>query len=362
MDLKARYQTQLAQPGFRADPVQALAVEKLSALSELLSHPPLTPGLISRLLRDRGDAMPIRGLYMWGDVGRGKTWLMDMFFDCLPLREKMRTHFHRFMYLIHEQLRSLENEADPLLIVARRLSKRTRVICFDEFFVSDITDAMLLGTLLEALFQRGVTLVATSNAAPDDLYRDGLQRARFLPAIEQIKKHTQVFHLASDTDYRLRLLEQAEIYHSPLDTVSRQNMTRYFESLAGEHATAGEALVIANRPINTVRCADGVVWFDFLDICDGPRSQVDYIEIAREHHTVLVSAVPQFTPLIEDQARRFIALVDEFYDRNVKLILSSAVPAQDLYQGKRLAFEFQRTLSRLIEMQSHAYLARPHLP
>ncbi|GAB1262228.1 cell division protein ZapE [Aurantivibrio plasticivorans] len=362
-----RYHEDLARPGFQRDPVQAMVVEHLQDLYDrLLQAPPPVTGFRRWLgnWSGRNVSSPVQGLYLWGGVGRGKTYLMDTFYDSLPFEDKMRAHFHRFMRRVHQELKSLAGEQDPLKQVAERLSRETRIICFDEFFVSDITDAMLLATLLQELFARGVALVATSNIAPEGLYKDGLQRVRFLPAIDLLQQHTKVVHVDSATDYRLRALEQAELYHAPLDEDADQSLMRSFVSLVPEHADIAEhtSLDVEGRPIVARQEAEDVVWFDFLAICDGPRSQNDYIEIAREYHAVVVSGVPQFSAKIDDQARRFINLVDEFYDRNVKLVLSAAVPLADLYQGGRLAFEFERTVSRLLEMQSHEYLARPHRP
>ena len=329
-----------------------------------------------RLLRARGEdgprgwwfrfqdrrALPVRGLYIWCDTGRGKTWLVDLFHEGLPFAAKLRRHFHRFMAAVHRELADLQGESDPLATVADRIAAGAQVICFDEFFVSDIADAMLLGTLFGHLFDRGVTLVATSNIPPDDLYQGGLQRDRFLPAIDLIKRHTQVVHIAGGTDFRLRALERAELYHAPLDAGAGAALSRCFEDLAPPACRLSGPLQVNDREIATVRRADGVAWFEFRELCDGPRSQSDYIEIARTHHSVIVANVPRLDETRDSAARRFIALVDEFYDRNVKLIVSAAVDIQALYAGHRLAFEFRRTRSRLEEMQSVAYLARPHLP
>jgi cell division protein ZapE len=305
---------------------------------------------------------PERGLYLWGGVGRGKTWLMDLFFQSLPFKNKQRSHFHRFMQSIHDDLGRLKDEPDPLEIVAERIARRTRVLCFDELFVSDIADAMLLGTLFDGLFRRGVTLVATSNVPPRDLYKDGLQRARFLPAIRQLEEHTEALLVDGGTDHRLRVLEEAATWFdaNAADTDSR--MQALFEAIAGDAGQADQTVVIEHRKLHARRIAGDVIWFDFRQICDGPRGQADYIELARCYHTVFVSDVPVLDGEHENQARRFIALVDEFYDRSVKLIISARAPLPDVYRGSRLRFEFERTSSRLIEMQSQAYLARPHKP
>lgn len=324
---------------------------------------PKKPGIFRGLFGgDNGPFwVPVGGLYFWGGVGRGKTYLMDVFYDALPFAEKKRTHFHRFMRHVHQELKTVDGQKDPLLLVADRFAEQTRVLCFDEFFVSDITDAMILGGLMEALFARGVTLVATSNIVPDGLYKDGLQRSRFLPAIDLIKQHTVTVNVDGGVDYRLRVLERAELYHCPLDYEADISLRRSFDSLAPEIGQADLEIEIEGRGIPVRWVADDVAWFDFLALCDGPRSQNDYIELAREYHAILISNVPLFDDS-DDQARRFINLVDEFYDRNVKLVLSAAVPLNELYQGGRLGFEFERTQSRLLEMQSHDYLAREHKP
>ena len=357
------YEEALAGGELTRDPEQQQVVARLDDLQRRLlraGDAPAPGGWWSRLRRRK--PAPVRGLYIWGDTGRGKTWLVDLFHEALPLEHKMRRHFHRFMASVHTELASLRGEADPLQTVADRVAARARLICFDEFFVSDIADAMLLGTLFEYLFERGVTLVATSNIPPDQLYRDGLQRARFLPAIALIERHTEVIHMRGATDYRLRALERAEIYHSPLDDGAEAALTRCFEAIAPPACRRGAPLEVNDRPIPTVRRADGVAWFEFSDLCEGPRSQADYIEIARSHHSVVLANVPQLDETLDNPARRFIALVDEFYDRNVKLIVSAAVGVQALYAGTRLQFEFRRTRSRLEEMQSVDYLGAPHLP
>ncbi|KUJ83246.1 MULTISPECIES: cell division protein ZapE [Microbulbifer] len=360
-----RYQRDLQRPDFVADPSQEAAVAELEDLYQRLLRSGSDAGVWGRLRTLwRGAPEPERGLYFWGGVGRGKTYLMDAFYESLPFEEKHRTHFHRFMREVHKELKGLAGEKNPLEQVADRIAGRARVLCFDEFFVSDITDAMILANLLDALFRRGVTLVATSNIVPDGLYRDGLQRARFVPAIELLKQHTKVVNVDGGVDYRLRALEKAELYHSPLDEAADLSLARSFNALIVEGAEVHEdvALEIEGRTITAVREADDVAWFEFAELCDGPRSQNDYIELAREYHSVLLANVPQFDGRMESQARRFINLVDEFYDRCVKLVISAEVPAEQLYQARHLSFEFQRTVSRLLEMQSRDYLARPHRP
>ncbi|TKB55948.1 cell division protein ZapE [Ferrimonas aestuarii] len=363
-----RYRQDLTRDDFHHDSAQEQAVKRLQELFvALIERNEWQPGLLDKaamLLGKQPQKPHVEGLYFWGGVGRGKTYLVDTFFELLPLKRKLRTHFHRFMHRVHAELNDLKGETNPLLKVADRLAEEAEVICFDEFFVSDITDAMILGGLMEALFERGVVLVATSNIEPHNLYRNGLQRARFLPAIELIEANCRVVNVDSGIDYRLRTLEQAEIFHSPLDDQADQNLNRYFAQLAPEEGSCGGSIEIEGREIAVRRCADGVLLVDFLALCDGPRSQRDYIELARCYHTVLLSGVKSMGAQLtgDDIARRFLALVDEFYERGVKLIISSEVPLLELYQNGGLEFEFKRCLSRLQEMQSHDYLARPHLP
>lgn len=303
----------------------------------------------------------VRGMYVWGGVGRGKTFLMDLFFESLAIEEKRRVHFHRMMHEVHDRLKTLSFVENPLDKVAASIAQQTRVLCFDEFFVSDIGDAMILGGLLEGLFKRGVTLVTTSNSRPDELYKDGLQRQRFLPAIKLLNEYTDVVEMDGSTDYRLRILQKAGTYLSPDDDTAAERLNYFFDESASTSIEADADLEINGRDIRARRCAKGITWFRFADICDGPRSQADYIEIARWYPSVIISGVPRFDATCDDQARRFISLVDEFYDRRVKLILSVDVDVHELYAGKRLSFEFERTISRLIEMQSTEYLALPHL-
>lgn len=306
--------------------------------------------------------LPEKGIYFWGGVGRGKTYLMDTFYQSLPFTRKSRMHFHRFMHRVHAELRLFDGQENPLLCVADKLAQEAKVICFDEFFVSDITDAMLLGTLLTALFERGVCLVATSNVEPSQLYKNGLQRARFLPAIDAIERYCHIYHLESDMDYRLRALTQAPIYHFPLTMNAARQLELYFAQLVPHADSSPSHILINQREIQVVREDQGVVHFDFSILCEGMRSQLDYIEIACTYHTVLLSNVKQMSAENDDAARRFIAMVDEFYERHVKLIISAEVALSDLYQMGQLSFEFERTRSRLQEMQSHAYLALAHLP
>ncbi|HBD11293.1 MAG TPA: cell division protein ZapE [Porticoccaceae bacterium] len=359
-----RYQHDLKQTGFVADDAQAAAVGKLQLLYERLLAPQTgRVNLFQRLLKNQRPPA-VDGLYMWGGVGRGKTYLMDNFYESLPFEQKMRVHFHRFMKRVHRELRAVGGEKNPLDKIATLLADETRVICFDEFFVSDITDAMLLGTLMERLINHGVVLVATSNIEPDRLYENGLQRQRFVPAIDLIKRHCEVFNLDGGTDYRLRALTQASLYHWPLGDTAEQEMNDAFYRLvpAAEEVRKAVLIEVEGRDIPCRYVGEDVIWFDFEALCAGPRSQNDYIELAREFHAVLLSGVPPLGAHRDDEARRFINMVDEFYDRNVKVAISAEVSLENLYEGGRLEFEFQRTQSRLREMQSHEYLSRPHRP
>lgn len=365
MKLLDRYHALGTELGLSNDPAQLRALGVLERVGLELAaapRPRRLPGLLGRLLPQTAAPVPVRGAYLWGGVGRGKTFMMDLLFESLPFDDKVRYHFHRLMNRVHGRLRTLRDEQDPLATVAGELAGEARIICFDEFYVADIADAMLLARLLEALFERGVTLVATSNSAPQDLYRGGLQRQRFLPAIALIEQHTEVVHVDGLADYRLRVLEAAELWHAPLDPVAEQNLEQYFRNMAPGRGTEGESLDVLGRSISTRRCAEGIAWFDFDALCAGPRSQEDYIEIARCFQTVLVSGIPRLDENRENEARRFIALVDEFYDRRVKLIASAAESIGRIYAGSRLGREFERTRSRLLEMQSVEYLAAEHLP
>ncbi|MCR8923711.1 cell division protein ZapE [Dasania sp. GY-MA-18] len=367
---RERYQADLTRDDFSYDAAQEQAVELLQQLYERLLEVETAAkpkGLKAKLLASLGKQAAVetvKGLYFWGGVGRGKTYLMDAFYDALPFERKMRVHFHRFMRRVHADLKALQGAKNPLQQVARGIADEARVICFDEFFVSDITDAMILGGLFELLFDYGVCLVATSNIIPDGLYKDGLQRSRFLPAIAMLNKHTQVVNIDSGVDYRLRTLEQAELYHYPLDAGADISLQRSFDQLNPDvrHVRSDYDLEINGRKIQVRKVSDDVAWFDFDALCDGPRSQNDYIELAREFHAVLISGVPQLGGGKDDQARRFINLIDEFYDRHVKLVIAAQVPLAQLYAGGRLDFEFERTQSRLLEMQSHDYLALEHRP
>jgi cell division protein ZapE len=432
MNLHDLYARQLSERGFKPDPVQASVVDRLDDLRQrLIAAREADDSIVRRwfsALGSKSASEPVRGIYLWGGVGRGKTWMMDLFYQSLPFPERRRRHFHRFMHDVHAELKALHEREAPLDVVAEHIAQDTRVLCFDEFFVSDIADAMILGGLFVALFKRGVTLVATSNVAPRNLYKDGLQRQRFLPTIDLLEQHLDVIAVDGNTDYRLRRLTQAGTYLPSNAPDTLQRLQELFDELAdhdgdngaaldahrGADASAGEptaaqdraggsgkptgrspgqrppsdlpsssartvnqsgrpwpiqravdparSIEIEGRRIPVIRERGGVVWFDFMALCSGPRSQEDYIEIARDYQSVIVSDVPVLDSLHEDEARRFIALVDEMYDRNVNLIVSAAAPPVELYRGDRVAFQFERTASRLIEMQSEEYLAREHRP
>lgn len=361
----ARYQAHIEQGTIQYDPVQEMAVKRLDELYiQLLDFDQALSSLGGRLRRVIGrKPQAPRGLYFWGGVGRGKTFIMDTFYDALSIDSKLRVHFHRFMQSVHQRLTELKGQKNPLDIIAKEMAEQYRVLCLDEFFVSDIGDAMILGNLLEGLTREGVTLVTTSNIIPDGLYPNGLQRDRFLPAIRLLNQHTEVINVDNGVDYRLRTLEQAVLYYHPADEAAERRLLERFESLAPdleELEVAGQ-LEVLGRKIPFKRECEDVIWFDFAGICGGPRSQNDYIEIAKCYHAVMISGVPQFVGTNDDEAKRFINLVDEFYDRRVKLLVSAAAPITELYVEGRRAFEFERTESRLLEMQSHDYLAAAHL-
>lgn len=358
-----KYQQDLTRDDFQFDAAQQHAVKQLQRLyDDFCQQEPAKQSFWQKLTGKQIQPQPLQGLYFWGGVGRGKTYLVDTFYECLPTNRKMRIHFHRFMHKVHEELTALAGQANPLELVADSFKQQTDIICFDEFFVSDITDAMILGTLMQALFSRGITLVATSNIEPDGLYKNGLQRARFLPAIALIKQYTEVVNVDSGIDYRLRTLTQAEIYHYPLDSAADQNLLNYFNALSMEPRQQQAIVEIAHRPLKTCWEAEGIVWFEFSELCESARSQYDYMELSKIYHTVLLSRVAPMGQSNDDVARRFIALVDEFYERKVKLIISASLPMEQLYSQGILAFEFKRCLSRLQEMQSHDYLSLAHLP
>lgn len=364
------YQYDLEHKDFTPDSAQQYAVEKLDTLYhailalEPISDPAPKTGFFGKLFK-RETQVPVqvmpKGLYFWGGVGRGKTYLMDLFYESLPYPRKQRFHFHHFMQKVHHELKSLQSVSDPLQVVADRFKAQADIVCFDEFFVSDITDAMILGTLFEALFERGIVLVATSNIIPANLYKNGLQRARFLPAIALLEQNCEVINIDSGVDYRMRTLSQAQIYHYPLDQAANENLHNYYHQLTSDKACPQERLEINLREISVIAHCSGVLHANFNQLCKSARSANDYIELARRFHTVLLADVPIITPDLDDAARRFIAMVDEFYERKVSLIMSAATSLDEIYQGERLNFEFERCRSRLVEMQSQEYLSLAHL-
>ena len=347
------------EAGFDHDPAQLALAQRLTGLQQALVDSERTQGSWRRFIRRRPE--PVAGLYLWGGVGRGKTYLMDLFHDSLSINAKRRFHFHRFMQRVHGDLRRFAGRADPLKLVADGFRSEARVLCFDEFYVSDIGDAMILGELLGCLFDRGVTLVATSNVAPDKLYENGLQRRRFLPAIALIERRTEVIHVDGETDYRLRVLRRGDIYRTDGD---RDGLEASFRALCHAEVVEDADIHVNDRPIRARYSSEEAVWFDFAALCEGPRSQNDYIELARLFSTVVVDGVPVFGAGndSENAARRFISLIDEFYDRNVKVLFSAAAPVGSLYRGSLLGAEFERTRSRIVEMQGDAYLGRMHRP
>ncbi|MDP2770277.1 MAG: cell division protein ZapE [Giesbergeria sp.] len=354
MSVIQAYEAELASKGFQSDPAQLRAVQALQRCAdEWAAYKTQRSSALKKLI-NRPD-IP-RGVYMYGGVGRGKSFLMDCFFNAVPLKRKVRLHFHEFMREVHRELAGLQGTVNPLDVLGARIAKRYKLICFDEFHVADITDAMILHRLLAALFANGVGFVTTSNFQPDGLYPDGLHRDRILPAIALLNQRMEVINVDNGTDYRRRTLEQAKLYHSPLGSQADAEMARTFDQLA-EVRDEDPVLHIEAREITARRKAGGVVWFDFRTLCGGPRSQNDYLEIATQFHTVLLSDVPYMPVSMASPARRFTWLIDVLYDRRVKLILSAAVPPEQLYTEGPLVHEFPRTVSRLNEMQSKEYLS-----
>ncbi len=359
----ARLRAEVQAGRLDPDPSQAAAADRLESLQrELLGAVRGGPRFGKRLRHWLGlppSGQP-RGLYLWGGVGRGKTLLVNWFHEGLDGGRALRLHFYQFMRRVHAELATARQRPDPLRLVAATLAQEVDVLCLDEFFVADIADAMILGGLLEALFARGVILVTTSNAPPEGLYPGGLQRARFLPAIDLLRARLDVVHLDGGADYRLRRLELAPTYFDATQPSAAAELARRFADLADDAASGPQVLQVEGRELRARARGPGMVWFDFAELCEGPRSQNDYIELARLYHTIFLSDVPRFDEYNENAAKRFIMLVDEFYDRGVKLLLSAAAPPADLYHGARSGFEFRRTESRLTEMQTRAYLARGH--
>ena len=358
-----RYNHDISRKLVSFDGSQKHVAEAFEALYETLMLADLNHKRIFSFFKNWvGVNTNVRGIYLWGGVGRGKTYLMDLFYECLPFPEKQRIHFHRFMLSIHKELECLQGVRNPLDRIAARIAEKTKVLCIDEFFVLDIGDAMLLSGLLEGLLTRGVVFVATSNTHPDSLYKDGLQRDSFLPAIKLIKKYTDVIELSGALDYRLRSLAKATLYHSPHNEDTEQHLYASFVELVPNSGAIkkNELIQVMGRTMTALYRLDDVIWFEFDVLCSSPRGALDYIELARTYHAIVLSKVPQLSDKNEDKARRFLVLIDELYDRKVKLIISADVEIPDIYKGHRLKFEFERIKSRLIEMQSLDYLASQH--
>ena len=354
-----RYAAGVARGDWLHDPAQQPALAELDRIHAAVTKPAPKRGLFERMFGGESPEL-IPGLYLWGGVGRGKTFLIDLFHEGLPIKGKRRTHFHRFMREVHAGLREHAGERDPLAAIAHQWRASLRVLVLDEFFVSDIGDAMLLARLLEHLFTEGIVLVTSSNAAPSQLYKDGLQRVRFLPAIALIERDCHVVHLDSEEDYRLRALTRSPVYRAPLDPQSDAWLQERWHALGADDAHLDAGIEIDGRRVPVRARCKGMCWFDFAALCEGPRGSADYIQVAREFHTVLVGGIPRMDGDRDDAARRFVHLIDELYDRHVNLVCTADAEPTALYAGERLVMAFERTASRLIEMRSADYLAQEH--
>jgi cell division protein ZapE len=362
MKPSSKYEEFLHQSGFYQDVAQQHAISLLDRLQEQLQ--PVEQGIVQRFVssisRFKGHRSNIKGLYFWGGVGRGKTFLMDIFYETLPVKQKKRVHFHKFMKQIHDELTLAKKGLDPLKKIASKVTDNCKVLCLDEFVVTDIADAMLIGRLLAFLFEQGTILVTTSNTPPDDLYKEGLQRANFLPAIDLIKQHCDICNLDGGKDYRMLGLSDTDLYHFPHDEDAVSSIQRYIQ----QHLVSGahhQTIDINNRPIRFEYCGEDTIWFTFDEMCKTARSQLDFLEIAQLFGTVILTGIEQMGNGSNDAARRFISLIDVFYDHRVKLICTAAVSHLELYVDGPLSFEFQRTISRLQEMQSQHYMHESHV-
>ena len=353
MDVISYYQQALSQKGYAADAAQQQAIERLQRLfDEFMIYHQSQQSMLKRWF---SKAEPPKGVYLWGGVGRGKSFLMDAFYSSLPVERKARLHFHEFMRGVHDQLKQLRSQSDPLEVVAKTIAQRYEIICFDEFHVSDIADAMILHKLLHELFEQGVSFVMTSNYEPSLLYTDGLHRDRILPAIELIKRRMDILNVDTGVDYRRRSLEQMRLYLTPITEQTHTELTEAFQNLTGEMPVASQ-IEIESRQLPVLACHNNVVWFDFKTLCEGPRSQNDYLDLVSRFDTVLLSNVPKMAARDASAARRFTWLIDVLYDHKVKLIMSAAVPTSELYVSGPMSGEFHRTESRLMEMQSKEYV------
>jgi len=354
-----KYFSDLEQKGLRPDPAQQVAVEHTQRLyEEIIAHEGNRKSLLQKIVGGKARAS-VKGLYLWGGVGRGKTYIIDSFYECLPFQEKRRVHFNTFFKEIHDTLKDLPKSPDPLKIVANKIALFTRVLCIDEFHVDDITDAMIIAGLLQALFDKGVTLVATSNIAATDLYKNGLQRERFVPAIELLKTHTEIVELKGELDFRKSLLEKHGLYHL-VDEALEQRLEQEFGLLAPDSIERDYSILVNKREIQVKATSDDLAWFDFNQLCNTPRSSSDYIDLARNYHTLVINTVPVMADGSNDVAQRFIQLVDALYDHQVKLILGAEAVPEQIYTGQSLVFPFQRIISRLHEMRSEKYLSSAH--
>jgi len=363
MPLKKLLEQAINNNGYSIDPAQQSAIDAFQCcydnLSQQQSNVPWYERLFEKLGTQPRDSQ--QGIYLWGDVGRGKTWLMNLFYDSLRFDQKCRIHFHHFMIDVHKHLDALKNQKNPLTKLASNYAEQYRVICLDEFIVTNITDAMLLHGLLRALHHHGVMLIMTSNRIPDDLYLNGLQRERFLPAISLIKHTSKVIHLDGKIDHRSVLRKNDESMHIIETESDKSKLEKKMQELANSHIQKNQVLTIQNRPIQTIACSNGIVWFDFKILCHSPRAAQDYIQLAEQFHTLLLSNVPIMDEYMDDKARRFIYLIDALYDKHVRIFLSTETDPENLYTGDMLKFAFKRTLSRLIEMQSEQYISKPHV-